>query len=397
MRPIQCSILSLALLLSSCNKYDIQPEQAGGFIKFFSSTLSEVAYDVKATADGGYVVIGTTRDEGGMRNLYLVKTDAYGNGESWSPAIIGGNHDDIGVSIQVEDDGYIILGSSNHLDTAQYDMYLVKTDLSGNVLWEIYSEDPQDERGTCLQITAAGEYLAAGMRRNSITGKYDYKILRFDGSGNILKSRILNIDPTGTVLDVCIIETGTFFMICGTEQFDGKNEIHIIPIDKNSHFANGGKSYAAAGDLTGNSIQELSNGNLLICGTLQDPQRGLNDIYLNMVSASLESVPGWEAHKTFTAKVVNANLVGNSVRAISENSFAIVGTRTETGNEDILLLHSDGSGNEVSRRFFGDAGFQQGISLEVAGSDGGLILVGNNGSEDNSMMALVKTDVEGKL
>ena len=82
---------------------------------------------------------------------------------------------------------------------------------------------------------------------------------------------------------------------------------------------------------------------------------------------------------------------------VDNNSYAIVGTRTETGNDDIILLHSDAEGNEVSRRIFGDDGFQQGMSLELTGFDGGLILVGNNGSEDQSMMALVKTDASGNL
>jgi hypothetical protein len=396
MRPRIISMLTAALLLAACNKYDIQPEQAEGFIKFFSSTLTEEAYDVKPTADEGYVAIGTTRDEEGMRDLYLVKTDRYGNEESWSPAIIGGPFDDAGTSIQVEPDGYVILGYSNERDTTQYDMYLVKTNLQGSVVWKTWTDDPGDERGTSLQITSAGEYLAAGLRRNSISGNYDYKIVRFDAVGNIVKDRIINIDPAGTVLDAFIIETQTYFMICGTEQFNGKNEIHIIPIDKDSHFANGGKSFTASDDLTGNCIQELSDGNLLICGTIQNLQRGLNEIYLNKISPSLGAISGWEAPKTFTGSAVNASLTGNAVRIIGGDSYAIIGTRTETGNEDIILLHSDGSGKELSRRIFGDEGFQQGVSLEVTGSDGGLILVGNNGSEDNSMMALVKTNADGE-
>ena len=98
MRSIKYIPLFLALLLAACNKYDVQPEQAEKFIKFYASTLTEVAYDVKETADGGFIAIGTTRGEDGARDLYLVKTDKYGNEETWSPAIIGGMHDDVGIS-----------------------------------------------------------------------------------------------------------------------------------------------------------------------------------------------------------------------------------------------------------------------------------------------------------
>ena len=47
----------------ACNKYDVQPEQAEGFIKFFSVNLREAGIDVKPTADGGYVAVGTSTDE----------------------------------------------------------------------------------------------------------------------------------------------------------------------------------------------------------------------------------------------------------------------------------------------------------------------------------------------
>ncbi len=398
MRWIKYIPLFLALMLTACNKYDIKPEQAEGFIKFFSRTLTEEAYDVKETADGGYVAIGTTIDEStGLRDLYLVKTDKYGNEESWSPVLIGGDYDDVGTSIQVVTDGYVILGYSKQTDTSEYDMYLVKTGLQGNVIWEVWEGDDNDVRGTSLQITSGGEYLAAGIRRNPAFGIYDYKIVRFDASGNVVKDRIISSgDASASVVDACIIETQDYYVICSTVLFNQKNEIQIIPIFQDSHFPDGGKSYPAAGDLYGNCIQELSDGNLLVCGTILN-STGLGNIYLNKITAALGTVPGWETYKTLPEPGGQVSFTGNSVRIINDNSYAIIGTRTETGNDDIILLYSDAGGTEISRRIFGDDGFQRGVSLEITGSDGGLILIGNSGSEDNSMMALVKTDAAGKL
>jgi len=404
MRSIKLTILVLALLLAACNKYDIQPEQAEGFIKFYSSTLTEMGYDVKETSDGGYVAIGTTSDEEGLRNIYLVKTDKYGNEESWSPAIIGGDFDDVATSIQLESDGYVILGYSKQSDTTEYDMYLVKTDLQGNVSWEKRQGDASDtdgsidDRGLSLQITSSGEYLAAGIRRNTTFDTYDYRIVRFATDGTVMKDRVISSsDPNATVSTVFIIEVQSHFILCSTITYLQKKEILIIPVFKDSHFPDGGKRFTSTGDLYGNCIQELSDGNLLVCGTNVNAQSGLGDIYLNKISASLGTVSGWETPKLFAEEEGDqASLTGNSVRIINDNSYAIVGTRTETGNDDIILLHTDAAGSEVSRQVFGDEGFQQGMSLEVT-VDGGLILIGNNGAEDNSMFALVRTNAEGKL
>lgn len=398
MRSLIYTPLLLALVLASCNKYDIQPEQAEGFIKFYSSTLSESAFDVKETSDGGYIAIGTTVEEtSGLRDLYLVKTDQYGNEESWSPATIGGEFDDVGTSIQVVSDGYIILGYSKQTDSTEYDMYLVKTDLQGNVLWEKWSGDASDERGTNLQITSAGEYLAAGIRYNPVLGSYSYKVKRFNASGDVIRDGTINVATGGTLLDAYIIETANYFMICGTEQFNGKDEVKIIRVDPVSHRTDGSKSYAASGDLVGNCIQQLSDGSFVFVGTILNPQTGFSDIYINKITSELGFVPGWESHKVLTSQGVQGNFSANGIRILNDNSYAIIGTRTITGNDDIILLHTDAAGNEVSRRIFGDDGFQQGISLEITGFDGGLILVGNNGSEDNSMMALVKTNAAGEL
>jgi len=398
MKKLRYTPVIIVVLLTACNKYDIQPEQANGFIKFYSSTLTEQAYDVKVTADGGYVAIGTTSNEEGLRDLYLVKTDKYGNEESWSPAILGGGYDNVGTSIQVESDGYVILGYSKEADTSDYDIYLVKTDLQGNMVWEKRTGDDSDERSGNLQVTSSGDYLAAARRYNKVFGKYNYRIVQFNTSGDVVKESIVNsYGVNASALNAYIIENQTNYILCGTENISGKNVINVILLVKESLRSENNEDYTHSGDLSANCIQELSDGNLLFCGTRVNPSSGLSDIYLNKITASLGTVSGWETPKTFTLSGDQASYSGNSIRVIDDNCYAIVGTRRETGNDDIILLHSDATGTEVSRCIFGDEGFQQGMSLEVTGSEGGLIIVGNNGSEDNSMMALVRTDASGKL
>ncbi len=397
MRPIKYILLFMALGLAACNKYDIQPEQAEGFIKFFfTGELTETAYDVKETADGGYVAIGTTSDDEGVRDLYLVKTDKYGNEESWSPVTIGGAYDDVGTSIQVVSDGYVILGYSKQTDTSEYDMYLVKTDLQGNVVWETWTNFPNDDRGSHLLLTSAGDFLAAGLRKNTY-GYIDLLLWRFDAGGvSIGIPKPVTPDEDVNVLNAYLIEIEPYFVVCNTIQTSQKKQIVIIPFLKESLNFLAGKFCAESGDLEGNCIQELSDGNLLICGTVTNPGTGLTSIYLNKITPTFGTVPGWETAKTFPGES-GVSLTGNAVRVLNDNSYAILGTRTETGNDDMILLLTDGNGTEVSRRIFGDDGFQQGISLELTGFDGGLILVGNNGSEDQSMISLVKTDASGKL
>ena len=108
MRALKYIMIFLLPCFVACNNYEIQPEQAEGFIKFFSSSLGEEGVDVKPTSDGGYVAVGNSIDEStGLSDIYLVKTDQYGNEESWSPVIIGGDQDDVVTAGRVDRIAYL--------------------------------------------------------------------------------------------------------------------------------------------------------------------------------------------------------------------------------------------------------------------------------------------------
>ena len=77
-----CFLTLATLILVSCNKdFTISPGQADTFIKLFGSFQWDQGVDVKQTADGGYAILGTTTTTENGTDLYLIKTDKYGNKE----------------------------------------------------------------------------------------------------------------------------------------------------------------------------------------------------------------------------------------------------------------------------------------------------------------------------
>ncbi len=149
----------------------------------YGDTSDDVGYSVQQTADSGYVIAGATHSFGtGNYDVYLIKTDA--GGDTLWTRTFGGTGDDQGNSVwQTTDGGYIITGRTGSYGAGYDDVYLVKTDASGGVLWtETYGGAGYD-RGYSVQQTGDGGYVIAGIANEE--GAYLVKLIKTDPLGNV--------------------------------------------------------------------------------------------------------------------------------------------------------------------------------------------------------------------
>lgn len=150
----------------------------------FGGSGSDWASAVKQTSDGGYIVAGRTASSGaGAYDVYLIKTDSSGN-EEWS-STLGGNRDDSGSDVEITSDGgYIIAGYTRSSGGGGFDVYLVKTDSSGNEEWSSAFGGADDEFGSCVQQTSDGGYVIAAETRSFGAGMTDMYLIKTDSQGN---------------------------------------------------------------------------------------------------------------------------------------------------------------------------------------------------------------------
>ena len=109
--------------------YLIKTDENGN--ELWSQTFGggDYGFSVQQTTDGGYIITGETNSH----DVYLIKTDENGN-EQWSQTF-GGNGWETGYSVQqTTDGGYIITGNTESFGNGQNDIYLIKTDGYGNIL-----------------------------------------------------------------------------------------------------------------------------------------------------------------------------------------------------------------------------------------------------------------------
>ncbi|MCX7994452.1 MAG: choice-of-anchor D domain-containing protein [candidate division WOR-3 bacterium] len=132
---------------------------------------------VQQLSDGGYIVVGSiTNPLYGTQDVWLLRLNSIGD-TLWTKKF-GGIADDMGYDVKVtRDGGYIITGFTNSYGSGYSDVYLIKTDSSGSVLWTITLGGQSFDESYSIQQTKDGGYIVAGFSNTpSNCGVYLIKI-----------------------------------------------------------------------------------------------------------------------------------------------------------------------------------------------------------------------------
>ncbi len=180
--------------------------------KNFGGTLDDIFSSVQQTPDGGYILggysnSGISGDKSescwGGYDYWMVKTDANGN-KQWDKTFGGFNFDFLRALEQTNDGGYILGGYSfsgisgdktqANWDTSgsTCDYWIVKTDSSGNMQWDIDLGGTGYDFFFSIQQTAEGGYIGGGYsfsdssgdKTQNTWGNADYWIVKIDSMGN---------------------------------------------------------------------------------------------------------------------------------------------------------------------------------------------------------------------
>jgi hypothetical protein len=143
------------------------------------------AHSVVETNDGGFALLGYIEDSylSGLNDIYLSKTN--GNGDLIWRKKYGGSNDDVAYSIQkAPGDGFIIAGTTHSYGVGGYDMYLIRTDSLGEILWTKTFGGLDDEWANAIAPTSDGGYIVAGSTQSYSKGGYDAYLVKVDSAGN---------------------------------------------------------------------------------------------------------------------------------------------------------------------------------------------------------------------
>ena len=151
----------------------------------YGTNNNEEAHSVQQTADGGYIVAGSTAAFGDINSdIWVLKLQADGSID-WQKGYGGTDWDGASFIQQVLDGGYIVTGGTSSYGAGNIDAWLLRLNSNGMVLWERTYGGTGDDWISSARQTIDGEYILAGMTWSFGAGGRDAWVLMLNADGEI--------------------------------------------------------------------------------------------------------------------------------------------------------------------------------------------------------------------
>jgi len=338
--------------------------------KTFGGTGYDLAYSVQQTSDGGCVLAGWTGSYGaGNTDAWLIKTDSSGN-QVWDKTF-GGINNDAGLSArQTSDGGYILAGGTESYGAGGNDAWLIKTDSSGNQVWDKTFGGTDYDLAYSVQQTSDGGYVLAGWTASYGAGGNDAWLIKTDSSGNQTWDTTFGGTNGEQAYSVQQTSDGGY-VLAGWTASNGtsNNNAWLIKTDSSGN-KTWDKAFGGANGEEAYSVQQTSDGGYVLAGWTASYGAGSYDAWLVKTDSSGNKT--WD--KTFGGTSYDGAF---SVRQTSDGGYVLAGYTYSYGAvaSDAWLIKTDSSGNNIWDKTFGGTGGEQAYSVQQT-SDGGYVLAG---------------------
>ncbi len=343
------------------------------------------------TSNNNYMILGSTKSYGsGTYDVWLIKTDSFGN-EQWNKTF-GGLPDDHGKSIQqTSDNGYIIIGVTESYTAIGRDAWLIKTDSSGNEQWNKTFGGSDSDYGYSVKQTADGGYIILGVTYSYGAGYDDIWLIKTDSSGNKQWDRTFGGSSNDQGRDLQLTSDGGY-IITGHTVNNGITNVWLIKTDSTGD-EQWNKTFGGVNVDDGRSVLQTSDNGFIIIGYTGSYCIGSYDIWL----IKTDSLGNEQWNKTFGGI---GSEWGASIQPTTDNGFIIIG-RTNSygaGDYDIWLIKINSSCDVQWNKTFGGISNDQGYSVQQT-SDGGYVFTGRTASFGPGLgdLWLIKTNNTGNI
>jgi predicted secreted protein len=329
-----------------------------GWNKTFGGNGSDTANSVIQTSDGGYVIAGSTASSGaGNSDVWLVKTDSDGN-MLWNKTYGGTGNDGTQSIAKTGDGGFAIAAYTQSFGGGGRDFWLIKVDSNGNAQWNKTYGGTLDEQPLNVVQTNDGGYAISG----GVSATY------FSTGAPPVNTWLVKTDSSGNML---------WNKTYGQETY--------------GNYTSGG-----AGVMSFTVVQTSDGGYALgSAGTFNVSGLGAHDYVLT----KLDSQGNVQWYKTYGGNLTD---IERALIITKDNGFAMVGYTTSfgAGGMDIWMVKTNSTGAmQWNKTYGGPLNEIVGQNFLIQTADGGYAIpcyTTSFGAGNNDIW-LIKTDSYGNV
>lgn len=284
-------------------------------------------------------------------------------------------------------DGIIIIGTT--VSGNNHHAFLLKTDLSGNMLWQKDFESGSEGFG--LKQTTDNSLILIGSFTDQADNR-DFRLTKTDLSGNIIWKKNFGGVYSDQAKDVIEPQNGGFMMIGITNNYGlGPASMYVVRTDASGNEV-WSRTFGGDGIDGGSELIQVNGFEVMLLGFTSSFGAGDRDIYLQTVSIDGDSLwsssyggSGYEESQAF-AQTPDGGFVMSNHTASEEPNHSLMATRLDAG------------GNVIWQQEFGTPTAHQGGEGMLVDSEGNFIFLGRTNSFGNDeQIYFIKTDKDGNV
>ncbi len=346
--------------------------------KTFGGANDDKMVAIEALPAGGSISVGWTKSAGkGGTDIFAVKLDKNGR-VIWEQTYGGtGNESPEDLKIFKDGSGALISGKTSSKGKGGLDIWVFKINNEGEIVWEntfggVYDEVPGD-----IKPMSNGNYLIAAYTQSKGAGSEDIWMFEANIQGEIIWEKTFGGVMSDIPDDLKALEDGSYLMT-GWQDSKGAGgfDAWIIKLDSQGEKI-WGRTYGGTGDDIIETMHLVSDGILLAGRTDSKGSGGGTDAWLMKVDNNGETIwektYGWGKYDDF-----------RDIENATDGSLIISGITHSIGqgSSDIWVLNVDLSGEVIWVKTFGGNSREDISDFETTKEkDGGLIFAGGTRSQ----------------
>jgi len=381
--PLLLLVLLFLCTLASCVSAAEQDGAAGAAapaVELSCAFDRGEGHFVGQTKDGGLILTGWIDSGGAGADVFLAKYDSAGR-NLWFQTYQGYGYSDSHCVREVSADGFIAVGETKSKDAYDHDVYVVRTDGKGILLWEKVFGGPRCDYAWSVLQTKDGGFIVAGGTESSGAGIYDVYLVKLGSSGNVIWEKTYGGVASDCGYSLLQLADGGFLIAGNAESFGtGNPDVYLLKTDGDGNMV-WQKTYGGAGSEYGWSLLEAGNG-YIIAGEKEvaGEQGGGFAAYLLKVDADGDMI--WE-------KTYGNGSTGSFYGACRvQDGYVLTGKKESPGGYDLYAVRTAEDGSLVWEKTVDGTGAGSGYDVAQT-RGGGLVVAGKKGIEKSSASEII--------